>query len=135
MFLIRCPYCGPRDQTEFTYAGEAHIARPAWRDDMSDAQWAEFVFHRTNTKGVFAERWVHTHGCRKYFNVLRNTATDAFLASYKVGEPRPDLDDLSGGMTTPSGEAFGSGNDAVKVLTDATDPQSDLLVTPEQEAR
>ncbi|MFO1061925.1 MAG: sarcosine oxidase subunit delta [Dongiaceae bacterium] len=29
MLLITCPYCGPRDEEEFSYGGEAHIARPA----------------------------------------------------------------------------------------------------------
>ena len=27
MLLIPCPYCGPRPELEFRYAGEAHIAR------------------------------------------------------------------------------------------------------------
>ena len=114
MFVISCPYCGPRDQNEFTYAGEAHIARPQWRDDMSDAEWADFVFMRTNTKGVFAERWIHSAGCRKYFNVLRNTATDEVLAVYKVGEEPPEV--TANVPATPAGEALGSGNDAVKIV-------------------
>ena len=25
MFIINCPYCGERDQTEFSCGGEAHI--------------------------------------------------------------------------------------------------------------
>ncbi|MEM8812329.1 MAG: sarcosine oxidase subunit delta [Pseudomonadota bacterium] len=114
MFLITCPYCGTRDQSEFAYAGEAHIARPEWRDDMTDAEWAEFVFMRTNTKGVFAERWMHAAGCRKIFNVLRNTATDEILAVYKVGETPPDVEAVL--LATPSGEVLGSGNDAVKII-------------------
>ena len=28
MILINCPYCGERDQSEFTNGGEAHVARP-----------------------------------------------------------------------------------------------------------
>ena len=28
MFLINCPYCGERDQSEFSAGGEAHIVRP-----------------------------------------------------------------------------------------------------------
>jgi sarcosine oxidase delta subunit len=63
---------------------------------------------------VFAERWNHHAGCRRWFNMLRNTATDEILAVYKMGEPQPDVTaDLP---ETPSGEAFGSGNDAVKVI-------------------
>jgi len=115
MFVIPCPYCGERDQSEFAYAGEAHIARPQWRDDMTDQEWAEFVFMRTNTKGVFAERWVHAAGCRKIFNALRNTATDELLAVYEVGAKPPKVNTTL--PATPSGEAFGSGNDAVKIET------------------
>ena len=29
MLLIHCPYCGPRPELEFGYAGQAHVARPA----------------------------------------------------------------------------------------------------------
>ena len=113
MFLIKCPYCGERDQSDFAHAGEAHIARPKWRDDMTDAEWADFVFMRKNTKGIYAERWIHAAGCRKYFNMLRNTATDEVLAVYEVGKKPPKVSSLL--PDTPSGEAVGSGNDAVKV--------------------
>ncbi len=114
MFLIRCPWCGERDQSEFAYGGEAHIARPPRSEAMSDAEWAGYVFLRNNPKGVHAERWVHSAGCRRWLNMLRNTATDDILAIYRIGEPRPDV--AASLPATPSGEAFGSGNDAVKVL-------------------
>lgn len=117
MFLIDCPYCGPRDQSEFAYGGEAHIARPTNSADMTDAEWAEFVFMRANSKGVFAERWRHEAGCRKWFNALRNTATDEFLAFYRMGEAPPDLDSPS--LPTPAGEPeIGSGADSTKVVID-----------------
>jgi sarcosine oxidase subunit delta len=113
MFLIRCPNCGNRDITEFSYGGEAHIARPDRSESMSDAEWADYVFLRNNPKGLLAERWNHQAGCRRWFNAVRNTATDEILAVYKVGEPRPDV--KANLPATPSGEAFGSGNDGTKV--------------------
>ena len=64
MFLINCPYCGERDQSEFSSGGEAHILRPKQPTELSDDQWAEFLFMRKNIKGVQIERWNHTHGCR-----------------------------------------------------------------------
>ena len=119
MFVIKCPNCGERDLSEFSYGGEAHISRPEWRDDMSDAEWAEFVFMRTNPKGVFAERWNHAAGCRRWFNMLRNTATDDILAVYRMGEEPPEV--TANLPATPSGEAtIGSGNDEAKVI-DAAD--------------
>jgi sarcosine oxidase, subunit delta len=89
MFQIDCPYCGPRDEIEFSNGGEAHIERPKNPEALSDAEWGDYVFMRSNTKGPYAERWVHSHGCRRWFNVLRDTATNRILAVYKMGETRP----------------------------------------------
>lgn len=122
MFVITCPYCGARDQSEFTYAGEAHVARPDWDDAMTDEEWAGFVFMRSNPKGVFAERWMHAAGCRRFFNVLRNTATDEILAVYEIGAEPPKVS--ASLPATPSGEALGSGNDAVKVVTSDEEARS-----------
>ncbi len=93
MFVIKCPYCGERDQTEFTAKGEAHIVRPKDPDALTEKEWGDYVFFRSNIKGPQYERWVHTHGCRRWFNVMRNTHTDEILAVYKVGEAKPQLED------------------------------------------
>ena len=116
MFLIRCPWCGERDITDFAYGGEAHIARPGDPAALSDTEWAGYVFERTNPKGVMAERWIHQAGCRRWFNVLRNTATDDLLAVYRIGETPPVVEAVL--PKTPSGEAIGSGNDAAKVIVE-----------------
>ncbi|MGR3984880.1 MAG: sarcosine oxidase subunit delta, partial [Gammaproteobacteria bacterium] len=39
MLLINCPWCGARDQSEFTCHGEAHIIRPQDPAALDDAQW------------------------------------------------------------------------------------------------
>ena len=39
MLLIKCPWCGERDESEFAYLGEAHIARPLETEKMSDEDW------------------------------------------------------------------------------------------------
>ena len=44
---------------------------------------------RSNIKGAYAERWRHARGCGRFFNALRDTTTDHFLATYRTGEPRP----------------------------------------------
>jgi sarcosine oxidase subunit delta len=64
VLLLTCPWCGPRDETEFTYGGQAHVAYPAAPADLTDQAWAEYLFYRDNPKGPFAERWVHSTGCR-----------------------------------------------------------------------
>jgi len=89
MLLIVCPYCGERPEIEFGYGGQAHIARPA--PAVTDQQWADFLYRRDNEKGVHAERWRHAHGCGRFFNALRDTTTDQFLATYQVGERAPDV--------------------------------------------
>lgn len=92
MLLINCPWCGPRDETEFKCGGEAHIARPADPSALSDEEWAAFLFMRTNTKGAHRERWVHAHGCRRWFNVERDTVTYEILRVYPMGAPAEDVE-------------------------------------------
>jgi sarcosine oxidase subunit delta len=89
MLLIECPYCGERPELEFVHGGEAHVARPPVPADVSDQEWADFLYFRDNTKGVHAERWRHAHGCGRFFNALRDTTTDHFIATYKAGEQPP----------------------------------------------
>jgi heterotetrameric sarcosine oxidase delta subunit len=76
MLLIRCPWCGERDEVEFSYGGQAGIAYPTDPAALSDEKWAQWLFFRDNPKGAFAERWVHTHGCRRWFDVVRDTVTN-----------------------------------------------------------
>ncbi len=89
MFLIECPWCGPRDETEFAYGGEAHIDQPKAPDKLSDDEWADYLFKRKNPMGRHLERWVHTCGCRRWFNVERDTFTHAITAVYRMGAKPP----------------------------------------------
>jgi sarcosine oxidase subunit delta len=91
MLLIQCPYCGERPEPEFAYAGQAHIARPPQPAAASIEEWASYLYQRDNTRGVHAERWRHTRGCGRFFNALRDTTTDRFLATYRAGERPPQL--------------------------------------------
>src|ERR1700738_2570837 len=91
MLLITCPICGARPELEFTYGGQAHIARPHDPSAVDDSQWAEFLYARSNTKGALAERWRHTHGCGRFFNAVRNTITDRFIVVYPAGTNQPKL--------------------------------------------
>jgi len=103
MLLIACPYCGLRPENEFRYGGEAHIARPLSPSALDDAAWAEFLYFRSNPRGLHAERWRHTHGCGRFFNALRDTTTDQFLTTYRAGLPRPAV-----GSTPASSNPEGS---------------------------
>jgi sarcosine oxidase subunit delta len=88
MLLIRCPYCEmERPEVEFKYGGQAHLTREPQK--ATDEEWTDFLYFRDNPKGVHAERWRHASGCGRFFNALRDTVSDKFLAVYKAGEPRP----------------------------------------------
>ncbi len=50
MFIINCPYCGEREQSEFKAGGEAHIIRPKQPTELSDDEWAEYLFMRKISK-------------------------------------------------------------------------------------
>ena len=89
MLRIACPWCGEREEMEFSYGGQAHVAYPKDPQAVSDEEWAQYLFMRDNPKGMFLERWVHSHGCRRWFNVARHTVTHEISAVYKPGEPPP----------------------------------------------
>ena len=90
MLLIPCPNCGPRDETEFHYGGQAHVPYPENPNELSDTEWSRSLFYRENPKGIFAERWVHSTGCRQWFNMLRDTVSYDIKAVYPMGAKRPD---------------------------------------------
>ena len=83
MLLIHCPWCGDRDESEFSYGGEAGIARPADPDKLSDAEWADYLFMRANPRGAHRELWNHSLGCRRWFEADRDTVSYRFSATYK----------------------------------------------------
>ena len=89
MLQIPCPWCGIRDEGEFSYGGEAHISRPLNSEQLSDEEWADYLFMRKNTRGIFLEQWQHAQGCRRWFNVQRDTVSYKISASYKVGDLPP----------------------------------------------
>ena len=75
MLQIPCPWCGERDEIEFSYGGQAGVPYPAKPDALDDEAWGAFLFVRDNPKGSFHERWVHTYGCRRWFELTRDTVT------------------------------------------------------------
>jgi heterotetrameric sarcosine oxidase delta subunit len=72
--LITCPFCGPRDVSEFTYQGDANRQRP---DPAStdQAAWNAYVYDRVDTAGEHREYWQHSGGCRSHLIVVRSTLT------------------------------------------------------------
>jgi methylglutamate dehydrogenase subunit B len=76
---LPCPHCGPRDYSEFRYGGDASKPRP--RHGTGDLPgslkaWHDYVFVFDNPKGPHAEYWQHVLGCRRWFTLQRDTATN-----------------------------------------------------------
>jgi sarcosine oxidase subunit delta len=86
VLLIPCPWCGPRDETEFRYGGQAFVAYPSDPDALTDEQWADYLFMRDNPLGTWSERWMHAAGCRRWCVVVRSTATHLIEGSSPPGE-------------------------------------------------
>jgi heterotetrameric sarcosine oxidase delta subunit len=80
MLLIPCPHCGPREETEFRYGGEGI----AVHREREDAVWTRFLYYRRSPAGRFTERWVHTHGCRQWFEIERDTLTHEIVKSEPI---------------------------------------------------
>ena len=79
MQIFHCPFCGLRDETEFTYFGEPK-ARPEPAEATSDADWAAYLYVNANPKGEAREIWLHLT-CMESFAMTRDTATHAVLDS------------------------------------------------------
>ena len=89
MLLVRCPWCGPRDEIEFRYGGQAGLTYPADPEALSDEEWADYLFMRENPTGDFTERWMHAAGCRRWFNAVRSTETHDIRGTYGIGDRPP----------------------------------------------
>ena len=96
MLQISCPWCGVRDETEFTFGGESYVVRPPQPDAVSDQRWAAYLFLRANPKGLHHERWQHSRGCRQWFNMVRHTVTHEIHQVYTMREELPWLQEVRG---------------------------------------
>jgi len=52
----------------------------------TDLEWTHYLYHRENAKGPYRERWLHSFGCGRWFNALRDTTTHEFLKIYAMGD-------------------------------------------------
>ncbi|MDE0753918.1 MAG: sarcosine oxidase subunit delta [Woeseiaceae bacterium] len=86
MLLIRCPWCGDRAESEFSCGGEAGISRPLEPNALNDADWSDYLFNRTNTRGAHKELWNHAAGCRRWFEAERDTVSYVIKRTYKLGQ-------------------------------------------------
>lgn len=84
MQIFPCPFCGPRDESEFHFAGEAGNVRPDGRDVPADS-WADYLHMRDNPKGKTREIWMHVT-CGEFLMMERDTVTHAVAGSVDPGK-------------------------------------------------
>ena len=79
--IVPCPHCGERPHSEFTYGIDGALDRPADPEAVSDAVWLDYLYFRTNERGLHRELWHHTLGCEQWVLVERDTLTHAIGGS------------------------------------------------------
>lgn len=82
-----CPFCGLRDEREFSFAGEAGKLRPDTTGEVSDQTWRDYLFATQNPQGTTREVWVHLP-CQEYFVMSRDTSTMDVLGHQQLREDR-----------------------------------------------
>jgi sarcosine oxidase subunit delta len=88
MLRIPCPHCGPRDEVEFKYRGDATVTRPA--GDAGADTFQAYVYERANPKGWHEEWWQHVHGCRRVLRVKRHMLTHEIAWAVFADAPVPE---------------------------------------------
>ncbi len=79
MILLPCPYCGPRNASEFRYVGE--LSERPDPNATGAGEWRAFLYVRDNPANWTMETWFHRAGCRQHFVVERHTVTNEVRAS------------------------------------------------------
>ena len=83
MKLMNCPLNGPRNISEFICFGEVStMPKP---NEVSDDEWADFIWMSNNTAGVVQEWWCHT-ATAYWFIAERNTVTDEIVKTYPAND-------------------------------------------------
>lgn len=72
MQLFPCPFCGPRSESEFHFGGDAGNHRPEGFRDVTDGEWAAYLYERDNLRGPANEIWMHMT-CGEIFQMRRDT--------------------------------------------------------------
>jgi len=83
MKIMTCPLNGPRNISEFIYGGQVK-AMPD-NQNVSDVDWAHYVFYDKNDVGIVLEWWMHSPSSY-WFIAERHNATDEIIRTYPADE-------------------------------------------------
>jgi len=103
-FVLSCPWCGPREVTDFRYGGEL---APRPEAAPSRRELAAYHYFRRNVAGVQREWWYHRSGCRSWFVAERDTRTNRVLSTTP-----PDLAAGAPGQASGGGAVTGTADAA-----------------------
>ena len=79
MLEITCPFCGPRNESEFVNGGPARKKRTERPDELTDSDWIDYLIVAPNPLGPVTEEWWHVMGCAQWFSIRRDTVTHEIL--------------------------------------------------------
>ena len=79
MKILHCPINGPRPIQEFHYGGE--VRQMPDPDQVSDDQWADYVFNRSGEPHIKREWWFHI-ASSTWFVAERDNLTDQIIRTY-----------------------------------------------------
>lgn len=77
MQLFPCPFCGPREETEFHFGAEPS---PRPEGAVSDEAWTDYLHMAEAPLGRTREVWIHL-ACGTFFTMERDTSTQEVLSS------------------------------------------------------
>lgn len=110
-FVLSCPYCGPREVTDFGFGGERRTRPTA---APSERELHRYVYARRNVAGPQVEWWQHRAGCRTWFLAERDTRTNAVAWTALPQDAPVDADPVvsagapAADATAPSGALGGA---------------------------
>ena len=80
MQTFPCPFCGPRPETEFHFAGDLGNLRPEGFRAVSADTWSSYLFALNNPRGEAKEIWKHLT-CMEVFTMTRDTLSHVVHSS------------------------------------------------------
>ena len=85
MKIIHCPINGPRPAQEFVFGGEFRLPPENADENVSDLEWADYVFNRNGEPGIKKEWWYHI-ASGVWFLAERDNVTDRIIRTYLYDE-------------------------------------------------
>ena len=79
MLKITCPFCGPRNESEFVHGGPEKPRRPEDPAALGDADWIDHLTVPDNPMGPLREKWWHLRGCGQWVTITRDTVSHDIL--------------------------------------------------------